>query len=155
LMVGGSNFAEIEVVSTESTGSTDGDEPLDPLSLNDSFRAQVPMRAQGNMPALWCVYMCVGNARARTKQRCCARFCLLPLAHPPFIVILPCAHQVTITTCSAWLSTSPNPIRCPTRPTRIAHPLRRLPSSSFSLMRVYAPFVLACTQRVSLPAACC
>ncbi len=45
LMVGGSNFAEIEVLSTASTASTD--EPLDPLSLNDSFRAQVPMRAEG------------------------------------------------------------------------------------------------------------
>jgi hypothetical protein len=44
-MVGGSNFAEIEVLSTASTASTD--EPLDPLSLNDSFRAQVPMRAEG------------------------------------------------------------------------------------------------------------
>ena len=45
LMVGGSNFAEIEVLSTASTASTD--EQLDPLSLNDSFRAQVPMRAEG------------------------------------------------------------------------------------------------------------
>ncbi len=44
-MVGGSNFAEIEVLSTARTASTD--EPLDPLSLNDSFRAQVPMRAEG------------------------------------------------------------------------------------------------------------
>ncbi|ELR14242.1 uncharacterized protein ACA1_082150, partial [Acanthamoeba castellanii str. Neff] len=46
LMVGGSNFAEIEVLSTENSASTD--EPLDPLSLNDSFRAQVPMRAEGD-----------------------------------------------------------------------------------------------------------
>jgi hypothetical protein len=33
------------VLSTENSASTD--EPLDPLSLNDSFRAQVPMRAEG------------------------------------------------------------------------------------------------------------
>lgn len=49
-MVGGSNFAEIEVLSTENSASTD--EPLDPLSLNDSFRAQVPMRAEGTHRSL-------------------------------------------------------------------------------------------------------